>query len=87
MAIAHSANALGQTHDLVEHLQRVAELAAGFAAKFGAQRRPPLRARKIVQQVSADGSINPRCVPPFRTEPCGLLYKKKHSAGFAYWIK
>src|SRR5712691_2860306 len=36
MAIAHSSNALGQAHDLVEHLQRVAEIAAGFAAKFGA---------------------------------------------------
>lgn len=37
MAIAHSANALGQRHDLVDHLQRVAELAACFAAKFGAR--------------------------------------------------
>ena len=37
MVIAHSANSLGQAHDLVEHLQCVAELAAGFADKFGAR--------------------------------------------------
>lgn len=36
MAIAHSANAQGQRHDLVEHLQSVADLACTFAAKFGA---------------------------------------------------
>lgn len=33
--IAHSANAAGRTHDLRQHLEEVAELAAGFAAKFG----------------------------------------------------
>lgn len=36
MAIAHSVNAQGQQHDLVEHLQCVANLASEFAAKFGA---------------------------------------------------
>ncbi len=36
MAIAHSANAKGNRHDLVEHLQCVANLARTFAAKFGA---------------------------------------------------
>lgn len=36
MVIAHSANALGQAHDLVEHLRCVAELASRFATKFGA---------------------------------------------------
>jgi len=37
MAIAHSANAQGQAHDLVKHLQCVAKLAAEFASKFGAK--------------------------------------------------
>jgi CRISPR-associated endonuclease/helicase Cas3 len=37
MAIAHSANSLGQAHDLVEHLLCVAKLAAEFADKFGAR--------------------------------------------------
>jgi hypothetical protein len=36
MAIAHSANAKGRRHDLVEHLQCVADLARTFAAKFDA---------------------------------------------------
>lgn len=36
MPIAHSANAQGQQHDLVNHLQSVAKLASEFAAKFGA---------------------------------------------------
>jgi CRISPR-associated endonuclease/helicase Cas3 len=36
MVIAHSANAQGQQHDLVDHLQSVAKLASEFAAKFGA---------------------------------------------------
>ena len=36
MSFAHSKNPLGQTHDLVEHLKSVAELAAKFAGKFGA---------------------------------------------------
>lgn len=36
MAIAHSANAQGRRHDLVEHLRCVADLARTFAAKFGA---------------------------------------------------
>jgi CRISPR-associated endonuclease/helicase Cas3 len=37
MLIAHSINAQGKRHDLVEHLKSVAELAAGFASKFGAK--------------------------------------------------
>jgi len=37
MLIAHSINAQGKRHDLVEHLKRVAELAAGFASKFEAK--------------------------------------------------
>ncbi len=36
MAFAHSKNSRGERHDLVEHLTRVAQLAAKFAAKFGA---------------------------------------------------
>ena len=37
MMIAHSINAQGKRHDLVEHLKSVAELAAGFASKFEAK--------------------------------------------------
>lgn len=37
MLIAHSINAQGKRHDLVEHLKSVAELAAAFASKFGAK--------------------------------------------------
>src|SRR5258705_4145430 len=37
MLIAHSINAQGKRHDLVEHLKSVAELAAAFASKFGAR--------------------------------------------------
>jgi len=37
MAIAHSANASGQTHDLLDHLQKVAQLASTFANKFNAR--------------------------------------------------
>jgi CRISPR-associated endonuclease/helicase Cas3 len=36
MALAHSKNERGETHDLVTHLTQVAKLASGFAAKFGA---------------------------------------------------
>lgn len=36
MAYAHSKNAAGQRHDLVEHLTTVAEMARGFADRFGA---------------------------------------------------
>ncbi len=36
MAWAHSENDRGSRHDLVAHLTSVAELAAGFAAGFGA---------------------------------------------------
>lgn len=36
MAIAHSANAQGRRHDLVTHIQSVADLARTFADKFGA---------------------------------------------------
>ena len=36
MPIAHSKNAHGQQHDLIEHLESVANMAAEFAAKFGA---------------------------------------------------
>jgi CRISPR-associated endonuclease/helicase Cas3 len=35
MAYAHSANAAGQRHDLLDHLRSVAEQAADFAASFG----------------------------------------------------
>jgi CRISPR-associated endonuclease/helicase Cas3 len=37
MLIAHSVNAQGKRHDLVEHLKSVADLAAEFASKFGAK--------------------------------------------------
>ena len=37
MLIAHSINAQGKRHDLVEHLKSVAELAAEFSSKFGAK--------------------------------------------------
>lgn len=37
MLIAHSINAQGKRHNLVEHLKTVAELTAGFASKFGAK--------------------------------------------------
>ena len=37
MPIAHSKNVQGQPHDLVEHLQCVANMAGEFAAKFGAR--------------------------------------------------
>ena len=37
MPIAHSKNAHGQQHDLIEHLESVANMAAEFAAKFGAR--------------------------------------------------
>lgn len=36
MPYAHSSNAAGQRHDLVDHLRVVAEQAAAFAAPFGA---------------------------------------------------
>lgn len=36
MYVAHSRNAGGTTHDLVEHLRRVAAIAGQFAGKFGA---------------------------------------------------
>src|SRR2546430_15278378 len=36
MAYAHSKNAAGQRHDLVQHLTDVAEAARAFAAPFGA---------------------------------------------------
>ncbi len=36
MAYAHSANAAGLRHDLVEHLRGVAALARQFASAFGA---------------------------------------------------
>ena len=36
MAYAHTPNESGQSHDLVDHLPSVAELAAEFAAPFGA---------------------------------------------------
>jgi hypothetical protein len=34
MLIAHSINAQGKRHDLIEHLRSVATLAAAFASKF-----------------------------------------------------
>lgn len=37
MPIAHSKNAHGQQHDLIDHLQRVANMAAEFGEKFGAR--------------------------------------------------
>ena len=37
MPIAHSKNTYGQQHDLIEHLQCVANMAGEFAAKFGAR--------------------------------------------------
>ena len=37
MPIAHSKNDRGQQHDLIEHLESVANMAAEFAAKFGAR--------------------------------------------------
>lgn len=37
MPIAHSKNTDGQQHDLIEHLECVANMAAEFAAKFGAR--------------------------------------------------
>jgi CRISPR-associated endonuclease/helicase Cas3 len=37
MPIAHSKNVRGQPHDLIEHLQCVANMAGKFAAKFGAR--------------------------------------------------
>jgi CRISPR-associated endonuclease/helicase Cas3 len=37
MYIAHSANAEGKVHDLVEHLRSVAQRAGTFAAKFGCE--------------------------------------------------
>ncbi len=36
MVYAHSSNHEGHPHDLVEHLTRIAEMAAEFAGKFGA---------------------------------------------------
>ena len=37
MAIAHTKNRLGHTHDLVTHLRATSKLAADFAAPFGAE--------------------------------------------------
>src|SRR5687768_1684544 len=36
MALAHSMNAAGTPHNLVEHLKAVAQLASCYAKKFGA---------------------------------------------------
>lgn len=40
--LAHSASEAGPTHPLKDHLESVAELAAGFAAAFGAEREARL---------------------------------------------
>jgi HD superfamily phosphohydrolase YqeK len=89
MYYAHSRNARGQRHALVTHLRSVADLAADFAAAFGASE--PARYLGLWHDL---GKFNPVfrsiCATarriPLRTGTCRTIRPLAHNSPSSIWV-